>query len=498
MPDVLKTRSTSVFVQSEPGMTPEFLGDCVNIDNIPNPAGVPGSIVCWNRNRDGFVTKGETIEPPGNLEYSISELVEESASYLEGLNCPFTLFALQKSTGPAGLFNNWVRGVIVQNNRISNDTFANLANRVDDAEMTHDYDLSGWVPRIDVRTITIGSVTVSTTQEALNFVSVCKVLSCEESIEPCDQFIAGADAPTGNGAAAEVHFSNNNGVLMEIATNDPHAVDEDLLAGVCFPWFAGGVATNRWLVAREPTTGSTDPYEMAYTDDEGDTAWNIVDVGVTLDEGATGPNSIFALDGSHIWVCTTAGNVYFSADGGVTWTDQGALGASGANALNCIHFCDEDTGYAVGVADRVIWTDNGGVTWTQATNTALGVALDSVVCFSRWRAIIGASIIVAGSLVMTFDGGATYAQRAFTGNTIEAVNAISFYNNLVGAIVTGPAAAAGSVHMTINGGATWFEMVVPANLGYNDIDMCGVNEFFGVGEVYVITSGDGTIIHGIG
>jgi hypothetical protein len=52
--------------------------------------------------------------------------------------------------------------------------------------------------------------------------------------------------------------------------------------------------------------------------------------------------------------------------------------------------------------------------------------------------------------------------------------------------------------MTINGGATWFEMVVPANLGYNDIDMCGVNEFFGVGEIYVATTGDGTIIHGIG
>ena len=496
MPDVLKTRSTSVFVQSEPGMTPVFLGDCVDIDSIPNPAGVPGSIVCWNRNRDGFVTKGETIEPPGNLEYSIAELVEESASYLEGLNCPFTLFALQKATGPAGLFNNWVRGVIVQNNRISNDTFANLANRVDDAEIRHEYDLSGWVPRIDVRTITIGSVTVETTAFALNFVSVCKVLSCEESIEPCDQLIAGADS---NGAAAEVHFSNNNGITMEIATNDPHAIGEDLLAGVCFPWFSGGVATNRWLVAREPTTAATDPYEIAYTDDEGDTAWNIVVVGVTDDEGATGPNSIFALDGSHIWLCTTAGNVFFSADGGITWTDQGALGASGGSALNCIHFVDEDTGYAVGVGDTVIWTDNGGTTWTAATATGLGSELLSVVCFSRWRAIIGSIIDVDGALVMTFDGGATYVQRAFTGNTVEAVNAISFQNNLVGAIVTQPTgAAAGSVHMTINGGATWFEMVVPANLGYNDIDMCGVNEFFGVGEIYVATTGDGTIIHGIG
>ena len=100
---------------------------------------------------------------------------------------------------------------------------------------------------------------------------------------------------------------------------------------------------------------------------------------------------------------------------------------------------------------------------------------------------------------MTFDGGATYQQRAFTGNTVESVDAISFQNNLVGAIVTNPTGSvAGSIHMTINGGATWYEMVVPANLGYNDIDMCGVNEFYAVGEIYVATTGDGTIVHGIG
>ena len=54
MPDVLKTRSTSVFIQTSPGITPVFLGDCIDIDSIPNPSGVPGLINCWNRNRDGL------------------------------------------------------------------------------------------------------------------------------------------------------------------------------------------------------------------------------------------------------------------------------------------------------------------------------------------------------------------------------------------------------------------------------------------------------------
>ena len=488
MADILKARDTSVFIQTGPGITPVFLGDCVDLDNIPNPRGTPGAIYCWNRNRDGFVTVGETIEPPGNLDYTLSELVYQQASYLEAINCPFTLFALQKASGPAGLFNNWVRGAIVQNNRISNDTWQNVADHVDDAEMTHDYDLSGWVPRIDVRPVTVGALTSGSTDD-LFFVSVCKVLSCEESIEPCEQFIIGAAA--GTAAAGEVLFSNDSGATIAAAVADPHAVAEDLTAGVCFAWFAGGVAANRWLVGRATAAGVA---EVGYSNDGGAT-WTIVEVGATNTEYFTGPNSIFALDGSHIWACTDQGNVFFSADGGVTWVDQGALAASGGNALNCIHFVDEDTGYAVGDADTVIYTDNGGATWTAATATGLGVALKSVVCFSRYRAIIGAAVIAAGSLVMTFDGGVTYEQKAFTGNATEVVNAISFFNNIVGAIVTDTAGPIGSLHMTIDGGASWYEIVVPTNAGLTDVDMCGNNELYISG---LASAGAGIAFHGIG
>jgi photosystem II stability/assembly factor-like uncharacterized protein len=251
------------------------------------------------------------------------------------------------------------------------------------------------------------------------------------------------------------------------------------------------VAANRWLVGRATAAGFA---AVAYSNDGGAT-WTIVEVGATNTEYFTGPNTIFALDGSHIWGCTDQGNVFFSADGGVTWVDQGALAASGGNALNCIHFVDEDTGYAVGDADTVIYTDNGGATWTAATATGLGVALKSVVCFSRYRAIIGAAIVVAGSLVMTFDGGVTYEQKAFTGNGVEVVNAISFYNNIVGAIVTDTAGPIGSLHMTIDGGASWYEIVVPVNAGLTDVDMCGNNELYISG---LASAGAGIAFHGIG
>ncbi len=490
MPDVLKARNTSVWIQTSPGIAATFLGDCIDLDSIPNPQGVPGLIVCWNRQRDGFVTRGETIEPPGNLEYTLTELVEESASYLEGINCPFTLFALQKGAGPAGIFNNWVRGIVVQNNRLSNDTFNNVAARESDEAMTHDYDLSGWIPRIDVRTVTVGALTVAELNN-IYFIDACKALSCAENLEVCDQFIAGASSTIPGAGTANVIYAND-GTTIATAAADPHEADEDLTAGVCFPWYSGGAASNRWLVARETAAG--DPYELAISDDEG-TTWAIVEVGATATEYAPGPNSIFALDGSHIWISTDQGNVYFSSDGGATWDDQNALGASGANSLNCIHFADNEVGYAVGDADTVIYTDNGGATWTAATATGLGVALDSVVCFSRYRAIIGSAIIAAGSLVMTFDGGATYETKTFTGQAVEGVAAISFANNLVGAIVTNTAGILGSIHMTIDGGASWYELTVPTNLGYTDISMCNPNEFYASG---LISAGVGVVVRGIG
>lgn len=490
MPDVFKSRDTSVWIQTSPGVAAVFLGDCIDIDSIPNPQGVPGLIVCWNRQRDGFVTRGETIEPPGNLEYSLTELVEQSASYLEGIDCPFTLFALQKGAGPAGIFNNWIRGVVVQNNRFSNDTFNNVASRESDEALTHDYDLSGWIPRIDVRTITVGALTV-TELNNIYWIDACKALSCVENIDKCDQFVAGASSTIPGAGTANVIYAND-GTTIQTAAADPHAVDEDLIAGVCFPWYSGGVASNRWLVARE--TAAATVYELAISDDEGAT-WAIIEVGTTATEFAPGPNSIFALDGSHIWISTDQGNIYFSSDGGTTWDDQNALGASGANSLNCIHFADTEVGYAVGDADTVIWTDNGGATWTAATATGLGVALDSVVCFSRYRAIIGSAIIAAGSLVMTFDGGETYARRIFTGDDLEGVAAISFANNLVGTIVTNTAGILGSIHMTIDGGASWFELAAPTNLGFTDVTMCNPNEFYASG---LISAGVGVVVRGIG
>lgn len=478
---ILKQRDTSVYVQTQPGKPTVYLGDCVDLDSIPNPRAGVELIQCWNRQRDGFKTLGERLTPPGNLEFTLSELLDSAASALDAMKCPFTLFALQRTCGNAGVFNNWERGAIVHHNRITDDTLNNVAHHVDDNEQMHEYSLSGWVPRIDVFRPAVGSIT-TTEPEALNAIAICKNLFCgdvcAEQAEPCDAMVMGADA--GTGVTADVVYSNDNGENTALGAVDPFAADENIISVVCFSWAIGGGTGNRWLVVRDGDAAA--PLEVAYSDDGG-ASWTLVVVGATNNEAASGPNALFAIDGSHVWLCTDDGNVFFSADGGESWTDQNALTPSGGNALNCINFADEEAGYAVGDADTVIYTDNGGDTWVAGTATGLGVSLTAVVCFSAFRAIVGSAVIVAGSLVMTFDQTATWAHRTFVGHTVESVAAISFFNELRGSLVSNTAGPVGSLHLTIDGGATWYEVTVPTNLGINDIDMCDMNEAFMVGEV---------------
>lgn len=43
------SRMASVYAQTQPGRKPQYLGDCVDLDNLPNPrfGGVDLSM-CWN------------------------------------------------------------------------------------------------------------------------------------------------------------------------------------------------------------------------------------------------------------------------------------------------------------------------------------------------------------------------------------------------------------------------------------------------------------------
>ena len=75
-------------------------------------------------------------------------------------------------------------------------------------------------------------------------------------------------------------------------------------------------------------------------------------------------------DGQFWWVGTDGGDLYYSDDQGVTWT-QRAFGGDGAGAVYGIDFVSETVGFMThsptNATGRVFRTRNGGLTWEQET-----------------------------------------------------------------------------------------------------------------------------------
>jgi len=483
------SRMASVYVQTQPGKNPVYLGDCVDLDGIPNPRfGGIDLEPCWNRRRDGFKFLGKIKSAPGPIEFTLTEILLTSASYVRGLKCPFYVYALYATCGDAGVFGNWDVAAIVAENDIMNDDLKDAYKHGEDGLVTVETGVSGIPPRYDPLPLMGSRMTTSETR-ALNALANCNNQFCGDKCGaltvPCDNWYTGGDgAPA---IIANTLYSGDRGVTWANTPTFPFAVQQNIAAMICVQY---GRTTNRLIAARASTAAVG--FFIAYSDNGGLT-WTQVQVSATVAEGATGPKSLFALDWQHIWACTTTGDVYFSSDGGETWADQGAAGASGATQLNAISFVDEKIGFAVGNSDTVIGTTDGGVHWIAETATGTADALLSVTTFSQYRVLVGTDNATAGgSLWMTFDGTATWEEKIFIGHATEQVKDMDFWNECVGIIVTDEGTSVSdksSFHQTIDGGHNWREIPdIPDNTGVNAVVMCDINEAIAVGEVESATA----------
>lgn len=476
------TKHTSVFVQFEPGKESYFLGDCVDLDSIPNPrVGDVALKTCWNRSRTGFDVLGVRISPPGAISFTLSHLHRKSVSALEQASCPFWLYVLESKCGDAGLIRNWERGAIIGGDvgcYITDDPLTNLANHATEDDTVHEFNITAPPPRIDVRNLTVGRKTNSLTR-ALNAIAARKAIQCGAScgtqIGVCDYAMAVESAAVG--ASGNVLYTTDGGTTWTATSAQPFGVNLNLLTCGYVPTPSGGV---RMLAGRATSAGV--PMQIAYSDDNGAT-WTTANIGSTNGEAFTRDKSLFIMDYQHIWACSTAGNVYFSSDGGATWTTQNATGASGGNQLNAIHFLDESFGIAVGAGDTVIRTVDGGLNWTALSATGKAVALQAVYVFSKSRWAIGTATVASGSCVMTYNGGTSYVTKRFTGDTSEQVSSMDFINDFVGLIVSNTAGPAGSLHYTKDGGHTWEKLTSPTNAGINSVALCDPNKAYAVGNV---------------
>ncbi len=481
MAEPIKSSQGALWIQTTPGKAAEYVG-CLDLDPIAEPAGDVGLLICRDVNGK-YKTAGRTQGVPGPVTTSLSAWLYPDANILDRIrNCPVNLFALSRDCGLANVFSNYVRGTIVGNALVSNRSLENIVMREADDPALLKLDFSGDNPTSKLRQVKVTQQAIAEAQ-ALNDISFCNAEECAGACGP--QQDLGEDGVTISNAnvgsptnRADVWWTTDKGAAWQHTLGgaaDPFPAAQDLLSVVCFQIDRN---TTRWLIAREPVVAN--PAKIAYSDNGG-ASWTVVTVGSTNNEGAAWNGALFSLDSQHIWFCTSVGNVYFSADGGLTWTDQDALLASGSNSLNCIKFCDSENGYAVGDNDTIIHSVDGGDTWSDVASPTVADDLLSLHVFTRFRFTFGDD---AGEIYQSWDEGGNFEAKAYTGQAAtDNINDMMFVNDLVGYMVQNTSAPVGHVHRSKDGGHSWERLDNPGvNAGLNAIWACDENLAYAVGS----------------
>ena len=121
--------------------------------------------------------------------------------------------------------------------------------------------------------------------------------------------------------------------------------------------------------------------------------------------------AVAVLDADRYWAGSAAGNVYYTLDGGASWTAKG-FPNSGAGAVGDLVFATDEVGYilhTVGGVGYVVSTWDGGGNWTASANrilnTVAAVARVNRLAYPRVSNLTTrANNIMVGALMATPDG----------------------------------------------------------------------------------------------
>jgi hypothetical protein len=465
---------SSMWVQRNgPNSAPDYLG-CHGIGDVTEPFGDITQLYCPDPAKTGaYIVKNSFTGEPGAITFTIETDMRKTADYLEAIGkCPVPIYVHKTTCGRRDVFTNFDRTFVFRKCKVTQRTIGNFASRTpgNENESTQTFDISS-EELLRIFNLEPARLAITETED-ITGIAICGedrcAGDCGAGQSVGDAIYIGAKALTGSAAnTADVMASLNSGAFVSTAS-DPFAGGEDIQGIVCFRI---GRDSTRVLVARG-TTDAGNPAEIAYSDDGGAT-WTNVNVGSVNGEFVSNSHALFALDRYHIWLGTSGGRIYFSADAGVSWTLQENAAIS-ATAITGISFYDPLRGFCVFTGGSVGLTVDG-TSWGAATISGATTATDI-------HAISAYDVWVSGANGMWFskDGGDTWTQR-----NAYAIGAFDFSNEVFGIAVG--SATNGKIYMTINGGYDWQEIEAIANAGLLDVAIIDESLAYIAGKVSAAT-----------
>ena len=466
---------------------------CHSTDGIEEPQGDVTSRLC--RTTTGWKVTSRAQGTPGEATFSIEAYLAKTRGWLQKQaekRCPIPIYIHMNRCGTSETFLDYDFGQLGKNAVITSKAKTGMVRGFADAgdgaadgtKATYELSAEPGAPEYWPLTITRRPIAAI---DLLNDIAFDGWARCSGTCGPAvDMCTNGNIAPARTGAVtADVWKTSNGAATWAAAAADPFPASQDTMTVVRFPMDRD---TTRILVGCGTAVAAG--WRVAYSDNDGAT-WTVVALNAVITTCFSHGGGLFALDKSHIWACSNDGLIYFSNDGGVTWTNQSAPGPTPLEALNCIRFADDNFGMAVGgttgASSVLLTTTDGGVHWTLGAaglaQQAMGVSvLDGTrawMCYDN------------GTLRYTNDFGATWTTRTLPVAAVK-LGDVKFYDEFMGAVCGHKAGGNGFgiVYRTFNGGMDWepypytiaFTGAV-TRCGLNALWVCDYNRIMAVGEV---------------
>ena len=97
----LTSKSGALWVQPDGPNTEVIYLGCHGADEIVEAMGGLDLLRCFKRDGSGWNVTGQTVTPPDPVTVTLNTRLRNVRSYLQKLDCPFTLYALQRDCGVA-------------------------------------------------------------------------------------------------------------------------------------------------------------------------------------------------------------------------------------------------------------------------------------------------------------------------------------------------------------------------------------------------------------